>query len=563
MSNVKFSQLPNLGNITPTTIVPVVAANVNYTVTAANLQTYVTSTTGNITGGNISVTGAVTGTTGTFGNITVTNTATIGNIILPAQGTINVGNSRIQNVATPSAGSDAATKDYVDSTSSSVDWILEDQANLTTNVNSGDGVQFIGTSQQIVTHIPADRTLQISLANAISVSGNITGSYILGNGSQLTGLPATYGNANVATFLASYGSNTISTSGNITGGNVIATKLFGNGSAITGIVANVALQGNLQGNLVGNGFGANAFTFVSATGAVTAASVSASGNVQGSFVKGNGSELTGLVTGIVAGSGISISAATGNVTITNNNPTPYGNANVVANLAALSSNPISTTGNITGGNINTAGRVSAAGNVTGSFLFGNGSGMTGIVNSLTAGSGISLSGSTGNVTITATGGGGGGTSISNGRNFVETNFAGGKLIINGGNVLTPGNSQYTGLANNSVVIRNNATGAVIALNDDPNYRIVLNSNGGEVTINNVGNTRIGGTLFSSSSQSISAGGSITGGNILATGYLGAGIQSNTFPSTATGTAGMISVSNGYLYVCVATNTWKRVALSTF
>ena len=116
MSNVKFTQLPNLGNITPTTIVPVVAANVNYTVTAANLQTYVTSTTGNITGGNISVTGAVTGTTGTFGNITVTNTATMGNIILPAQGTISVANSRIQNVATPSAGSDAATKDYVDST---------------------------------------------------------------------------------------------------------------------------------------------------------------------------------------------------------------------------------------------------------------------------------------------------------------------------------------------------------------------------------------------------------------------------------------------------------------
>jgi hypothetical protein len=35
----------------------------------------------------------------------------------------------------------------------------------------------------------------------------------------------------------------------------------------------------------------------------------------------------------------------------------YGNANVVANLAALGSNPVSTTGNITGGNISTGSRV--------------------------------------------------------------------------------------------------------------------------------------------------------------------------------------------------------------
>ena len=41
----------------------------------------------------------------------------------------------------------------------------------------------------------------------------------------------------------------------------------------------------------------------------------------------------------------------------------YGNANVVANLAALSSNPVSTTGNITAGNFNTSGLISATGNV--------------------------------------------------------------------------------------------------------------------------------------------------------------------------------------------------------
>lgn len=37
------------------------------------------------------------------------------------------------------------------------------------------------------------------------------------------------------------------------------------------------------------------------------------------------------------------------------------------------------------------------------------------------------------------------------------------------------------------------------------------------------------------------------------------------PATAasTGTAGMIAYSSTHLYICVATNTWVRVALATF
>jgi hypothetical protein len=46
----------------------------------------------------------------------------------------------------------------------------------------------------------------------ISLSGNVTGSYIIGDGSQLTGIPVPN--------LAAFGSNSISTSGNITGGSM-------------------------------------------------------------------------------------------------------------------------------------------------------------------------------------------------------------------------------------------------------------------------------------------------------------------------------------------------------
>lgn len=43
------------------------------------------------------------------------------------------------------------------------------------------------------------------------------------------------------------------------------------------------------------------------------------------------------------------------------------------------------------------------------------------------------------------------------------------------------------------------------------------------------------------------------------------LTSSTTPATAssTGTAGQIAWNSGYIYVCVATNTWKRAALSTW
>jgi hypothetical protein len=84
--------------------------------------------------------------------------------------------------------------------------------------------------------------------------GNITTSgFFIGNGSQLTGLPAGYSNADVATFLAAFGSNTISTTGtvtagNITGGNVLTGGLISATGNITGgnvITANV-LSGNIS-----------------------------------------------------------------------------------------------------------------------------------------------------------------------------------------------------------------------------------------------------------------------------------------------------------------------------
>lgn len=68
----------------------------------------------------------------------------------------------------------------------------------------------------------------IAATGTISAVGNITGGnivtagYFVGNGSLLTGLPASYGNSNVSTLLAAFGSNTVSTTGNVTAGNFLS-----------------------------------------------------------------------------------------------------------------------------------------------------------------------------------------------------------------------------------------------------------------------------------------------------------------------------------------------------
>jgi Collagen triple helix repeat (20 copies) len=176
----------------------------------------------------------------------------------------------------------------------------------------------------------------ISNVAVVSATGNITGSYLFGNGSQLTGLPATYGNSNVATFMSAYGSNTISTSGNITAGNLIG---------------NISIAGNVVGAQANVGIVAGSYTWtfdntgnltIPAGGDIllanTQSTISAAGNITGNYIFGNGSQLTGL-------------------------PATYGNSNVATFLANFGSNTISTSGNITAGNL--IGNISITGNVTG------------------------------------------------------------------------------------------------------------------------------------------------------------------------------------------------------
>jgi hypothetical protein len=264
----------------------------------------------------------------------------------------------------------------------------------------------------------------ITTAGQVSASGNVTGAYILGNGSQLTGLPATYGNANVVTLLSAFGSNTISTTGNVTAGYVVGNgSLLTNltGANVTGTVANAtyalnsnaatfatqatfattanAVAGaNVSGTVANATYAlnANASTFAGTvttaaqptiTSVGTLTSLSVTGNVSGgniyspgaietigSFI-GNGAGLTNIpgssINGTVANATYAISAgsattATSAVSAATANTVTDAAQGNITSVGTLTS--LSVSGNITGGNVVSLGTVTAVGNITGANL---------------------------------------------------------------------------------------------------------------------------------------------------------------------------------------------------
>ena len=111
-------------------------------------------------------------------------------------------------------------------------------AAVTANSANGSGIT-VGANDNIATLLYNSSSNVWTTNIGITASGNVAGTYFIGNGSQLTGLPATYSNTNATSLLASFGSNTISTTGNISAGYFV-----GNGSQLTGI-STVSL-GNLE-----------------------------------------------------------------------------------------------------------------------------------------------------------------------------------------------------------------------------------------------------------------------------------------------------------------------------
>ena len=296
-----FDQNLNTGN-------SVTFASVSSTgnVNSGNIHTGQVSATGNIivANGNISGANYITGNffagdgsglsnisvSANTGNVTFNNSTIVG----PSFGVVPSANSSVYIQPTV----DSATVYQFSGSAMSAPGNISAVGNVTGNYIFGNGSQLTGLP---ATYGNSNVTTLLSGfgSNAVSTTGNITAGYLFGNGSQLTGLPATYGNSNVATFLAAYGSNTVSTTGNISSGNLITGgAISSTGNVQAGNVrtaGQVSAAGNVTtaGNFVGNG------------AALTNVTYSAAGNIVGSQAN----------VGIVAGSYTWTFDNTGNITL--------------------------------------------------------------------------------------------------------------------------------------------------------------------------------------------------------------------------------------------------------
>ena len=336
------------------------------------------------------------------GNLTVNGTTTTinSNTITTNDKTITVANNQSTGANVDGAGFDAgggtpiATWRYNNATAS---W--QSNVGVTPVANAsqelGGASNYWGTAYITTASVTGNVTGgNVITSGAVSASGNISGNYILGNGSQLTGVATSYGNANVVANLAALGSNPVSTTGNITG-----SYILGNGSLLTGVgassygnanvVANLAALGSNPVSTTGNITGGNLIQGTTRVYKWTTASSAPANPVAGDeWYNSSTDVLYKYINDSVGNQWVDQSFPTsfGNITIA-------GNANVTGTIAG--SGNLSVAGNISGGYILGSGNISLAGNVTGNYILGNGSQLTGI------GSGYTYVEATGNTTASA------------------------------------------------------------------------------------------------------------------------------------------------------------------
>ena len=274
----------------------------------------------------------------------------------------------------------------------------------------------------------------IRTAGQVSATGTITGGNLnTGGTASITGT-ITGGNLNTG--------GTASITGNVTSGNILtgglvsATGNVTGGNILTG--GNISATGNIKaGNIsitdveAGGNISSTNYTgsAVSVTGNVTGSNVltggvvSATGNITGSYILGNGRQLTGLAANNIIQYGNSnvLVGSTGNVSfnilgvtnivsVTSLGQAVTGELSVTGTISSgniTTGGLISATGNITGGNINaasyTGSNISVTGNVVGSDISGTNLSVSGTVTSASVVGGVlsgaSLTVTTGSVTL--------------------------------------------------------------------------------------------------------------------------------------------------------------------
>ena len=376
-------------------------------------------------------------------------------------------------------------------------------------------------------------TGNLDVGGYISAVGNIgTSGYLFGNGSQLTGLPATYGNANVAAYLPTYTGNLVSLTGPVTTtANVTGSYILGNGSQLSGLPATYT--------------NANVTTLLASFGSNT---ISTTGNITAGNFTGNGSRLTSLtganVTGVVANATYATSAGSATTAVTAGTVTTAAQPDITS-VGTLTS--VSVSGNVQGGNIRTAGLISAAGNITGVLLQTSGAqgnivGANYVSANYFVGDGSQLTNlPTSNVTLS---GNLAGNLQGNGYGANAFAFVSATGNITGGNINTAGGVYVTGVVSATGNVRGgniNTAGAVSATGNVRGSYIL--GDGSQLTnlpAGNYSNANVVSLLATFGSNTVSTTGNITGGYIL-----GDGSQLTNLPSGNYSNANVVSLLSAF------------------
>ena len=232
--------------------------------------------------------------TGTVANATSATTA--GTVTSNAQpnitsvGTLSslsvTGNISSGNIVTTGSAGNITGANVISATTFSA------TGNITGSYIIGNGSLLTGLSSgssysnaNVAAYLPTYTGNLVSLTGPVTTTGNVTGNYIIGNGALLTGLPASYSNANVAAYLPTYTGNLVSltgpvtTTGNITGGNISTAGAI---SAIGNITGGNIITSGLAGNITG-------------ANVISATTFSATGNITAANYFGNGKALVGTI----------------------------------------------------------------------------------------------------------------------------------------------------------------------------------------------------------------------------------------------------------------------------
>ena len=430
-------------------------------------------------------------------------------------------------------------------------------------------------------------TTPVSIANtggtALSVAGNIVGGNI--SATAHTGTSVSVSGAVTGGNLATGG--TVSATGNVTGGNLIT------GGAISASGA-ISATGAVTGGSFATTAGITAGTTISATGNITGGNFNTAGLVSatGNVTNGIANVLTGnaIVTSLVQGTTLS---ATGNIIGGNLNAAGLSlSGNVVSGLSMITA--ITTTANITGGNILTSGVVSGgsittAGNIsiptaaantnttqaaTTAFVVGQAGGLSPVavgsavlgtslkyaredhthsgVTSVTAGTAISVSATTGALTVNNTGvtaltSGGGITasvstgSVTLGSTATSANTAGAIVARGASGEFSAGlitgtatNARYADLAENYLADADYAPGTVLDFGGTH-----------EVTASSANSTRVAGVVSTNPAHLMNS--ILEGDNVTALALTG------RVPTQVVGTVRkgdmMVSAGNGHAQAC--------------